>query len=468
MNKQEQIVILENLCKGSVLFSYSEIYKIDKINDSCFIVYLFQSLKEKSQHIFVFCKDEDQIKLAEYKIQKDLSLQKKMKNFHLYLCIPDENHLMASKEYKNEVHYKITFTEPYLELEKRFLKTKLKIFPKEKTSITYFLSVFILFLFAMDYASSYLEFLKPWFQNIGVSIHHYIENDLYNMFFALFSHHGLTHLGFNLVSLIYIGRILERHFSTFQYWFIIIFSGMCGALGSVAFIPQSSVSVGASGFIMGLIGALIAVSYQSKGVWPEYYQYQFLRLRQSLMILMGLNLLVPLFIENIDSAAHVCGFLSGLILGILFKTKKQYKMRSLICVGLYFFIYGLESQIDKKVHIIFDFQEIQNELIFSLNTKENMMKRNILEISELNSNFLFELSDINKVNYPLTKEVAARDILLKEFNFHLVDAFKIALTKKNQNLALNQWKLKYDQIESKLLIKYKLIKANANAKKNTK
>ncbi|MCJ8345770.1 rhomboid family intramembrane serine protease, partial [bacterium] len=463
---QKEVKLLEKLCMNENLFSYSEIYKIDRINDSCFLIYLFDDALESSQHIFVFCKKEAEITHAEHYVQKHLSLRNKMKRFHLYLCMPGQDHLLAKNESDHEVHYKISFTESYEEIERQLSSIRIPYFPEEKTNITYILMGLILAIYGMDYMSSHINFLKPWFDHIGIGLHHYLENDIYNMGMAIFSHQGLTHLGFNLVSLIFIGRILERHFSSLKYIFLICMSAICGALGSIAFMSERSVSLGASGFIMGLIGALIAVTYQKKGLWPKFYQRQFLHLRRSLYSILALNLIIPLFVSNIDSAAHICGFIGGFIISSLFHIKKQYKKKVFICIVFYFYLFSLEVRIEQKVNDYFQFKGIQNELISSLNTKENIMKRNILEFSKLNSMFLFELTDINGLNYPIKEEIAAKDPLLIQYNFLLKDSLEKALSQEDQQAALIHWKSKYEQLEKELLIKYKLTKANAGT--NTK
>ncbi|MCO4782887.1 MAG: rhomboid family intramembrane serine protease [Candidatus Cloacimonetes bacterium] len=461
MKQQKQIEILQNISLNKELLSYSEIYKIEDVNESCFIVYLYCSSLITSQHIFVISENKESLQQADFYIRKHLSLQKGIKSLSLYLCLPGGEHKLVLSEDKKQKQYSILFPFDFADLRSQMFETNVKAFPVEKMTISYILVGLILLIYFLNYLSIQFTIFEPWFIDIGISVSHYLANDYYNMFMALLSHAGLTHLGFNVLSLIYIGRILERHFSSSKYLAIVAVSGSCGALGSIAFIPDQSTSVGASGFIMGLIGSLLTITFLKNSHWPSYYQEQYHKLRSSLLALLAINLAIPFFVANIDSAAHICGFIGGVFLALLFNKSRTYKSKLVLCVLFSVYVFCLEFLIETKIMRIEEFRTIQQELISSLNTKEYMMKRNIVEISKLNKGIKFEFNEGNKVNYPINPKIASKDPLLERLNKQLTSRLKSALSQLNSEQSLKLWKSEYDKIELEILVKYKLIKANA-------
>src|SRR5207237_3961483 len=87
-----------------------------------------------------------------------------------------------------------------------------------------------------------------------------------------------------------------------------------GIIASAASSLTGHLSVGASGAIFGVAGALIFSILRS----PRYRHERWLRgIVTQLVVLLPANLLVGAFIPVIDNTAHLGGLASGLLLGLL-------------------------------------------------------------------------------------------------------------------------------------------------------
>ena len=83
-----------------------------------------------------------------------------------------------------------------------------------------------------------------------------LEGEYYRFFTAMFLHGNLQHLAFNMYSLYALGSNLERMMSKWKYISLYLVAGLGGSYLSHLMMGDI-VSVGASGAIFGLLGALI-------------------------------------------------------------------------------------------------------------------------------------------------------------------------------------------------------------------
>jgi len=89
-----------------------------------------------------------------------------------------------------------------------------------------------------------------------------VENQWWRLITASFLHGGLLHIGLNMMVLLDIGPILEELYGSARYLFVYILSG---ATGFALSVYTHHNSVGASCALMGLIGAMIAVTTKRSG-----------------------------------------------------------------------------------------------------------------------------------------------------------------------------------------------------------
>src|ERR1700730_9254227 len=129
----------------------------------------------------------------------------------------------------------------------------------------------------------------------------------------MFLHGGLMHVAFNMWCLWDLGALCESLYGRWTFAAIYLITGIAGGLASVGWNP-GVLSVGASGAIFGLAGALISSFYLGELSVPRIAIQGTLR---SLLFFVGFNVLFGSMISGIDNACHAGGLVSGLILGAL-------------------------------------------------------------------------------------------------------------------------------------------------------
>ena len=129
----------------------------------------------------------------------------------------------------------------------------------------------------------------------------------------MFLHGGLMHIAFNMWCLWDLGALCESLYGRWTFGAIYLATGVAAGVSSVGWNP-GVLSVGASGAIFGLAGALIASFYLGEFSLPSVAIKGTLR---SLVFFAGFNLFFGQLFAGIDNAAHIGGLISGLILGAL-------------------------------------------------------------------------------------------------------------------------------------------------------
>lgn len=140
------------------------------------------------------------------------------------------------------------------------------------------------------------------------------KGEFYRMFTSMFLHFGVAHLLYNMVSLLYLGRALEGAFGSIRYTITYILSGLVASLTSVLWHQHTGeiyvVCAGASGAICGIAGALAFFMLKNR---KQNKDFSFLRWAIFLALIMGQGL----GNAGVDNAAHIGGFVSGFLIGIV-------------------------------------------------------------------------------------------------------------------------------------------------------
>lgn len=129
----------------------------------------------------------------------------------------------------------------------------------------------------------------------------------------MFVHGGLIHIAFNMWCLWDLGALCESLYGRWTFGAIYLLTGIGGGLARLAWNPMVP-SVGASGAIFGLAGALIASFYLGEFSLPRIAISGTLR---SLAFFVVFNLGFGQVMGGVDNACHVGGLVTGLILGAL-------------------------------------------------------------------------------------------------------------------------------------------------------
>lgn len=116
---------------------------------------------------------------------------------------------------------------------------------------------------------------------------------------SAFTHAEPLHIGFNMVALWFLGPILEMMLGRARYLGIYLVSALAGSAGVMLFSGSMIVTVGASGAIFGLLGALIVVGLKLK-----------VDMRQ-LWFWLGINVIFTFTMSNISWQGHAGGLIGG-------------------------------------------------------------------------------------------------------------------------------------------------------------
>jgi membrane associated rhomboid family serine protease len=130
-----------------------------------------------------------------------------------------------------------------------------------------------------------------------------VGGEWYRLVTSAFLHVSLTHLMFNMLALWFVGAAIEPRLGRARYLTVYLVSALAGSVLSYAVDPINSVSVGASGAVFGLFGALAILA---------------LRLRfdvRGVLAIIAINVVIG-FVPglNINWRAHLGGLLAGTLL----------------------------------------------------------------------------------------------------------------------------------------------------------
>ena len=143
---------------------------------------------------------------------------------------------------------------------------------------------------------------------------------------SVFLHGGLLHVGLNMLALYQAGWLVERMYRSPRFLAIYLGAGVFASLSSVWW-RQDVVSIGASGAIFGVFGALLVyLVMHRKRLDSAVYR----RMRTMTLSFVGYSLLLGFAIPGVDNAAHVGGLAAGLFLGWL---ADRWPERRLVAVG---------------------------------------------------------------------------------------------------------------------------------------
>lgn len=145
----------------------------------------------------------------------------------------------------------------------------------------------------------------------GLSWNHFLhDHQYYRIITSMFLHNGLDHIFNNMLVLWVIGSYLEQHIGRISFLILYFSSGILAGCTSMVYnITQNdyAVSVGASGAIFGVMGALVYV------LWEQHRNHHDLDLRRVLLMVF-LSLYGGFTSQGVDNAAHIGGFVSGLLI----------------------------------------------------------------------------------------------------------------------------------------------------------
>ena len=146
--------------------------------------------------------------------------------------------------------------------------------------------------------------------DMGAKVDPYIagNSEYWRLYTATLLHDGILHLLFIVFALYSLGPLVEGYFGHWRFLAIYLLSGLFGSLASYAF--SDSISVGASGAIFGIIGALAVYLYR----YRDNFGASGRAMLQNVLVTIVLNVALGLTVPRIDNWGHMGGLISGAIL----------------------------------------------------------------------------------------------------------------------------------------------------------
>jgi rhomboid protease GluP len=123
-----------------------------------------------------------------------------------------------------------------------------------------------------------------------------------------FLHGGQAHIALNMIALLQLGTVVEEIYGKLRFGLVYAIS-LVGSGLAVVYASPNDITVGASGAIFGLFGALIAVGLRlgkrGRGLIMQ------------MVPILALNLVFTFAVPNISKAGHVGGLIVGLLAGLV-------------------------------------------------------------------------------------------------------------------------------------------------------
>ncbi len=131
---------------------------------------------------------------------------------------------------------------------------------------------------------------------------------------AMFLHGDIHHLANNMLLLAGLGMMMEKDIGHVKFSLLYFAAGLGGHIVSFSyklFADEGYVgSIGASGAVFGLVGALLAMVLCQAESMPNVTW-------QRILIVAAYSLYSGMRAADIDNAAHIGGFLTGFLVGLL-------------------------------------------------------------------------------------------------------------------------------------------------------
>ncbi|MEU9349893.1 rhomboid family intramembrane serine protease [Streptomyces griseoloalbus] len=129
------------------------------------------------------------------------------------------------------------------------------------------------------------------------------DGEWYRLVTSMFTHEEIWHIGFNMLSLWWLGGPLEQALGRARYLTLYLISGLAGSALTYLLASGTTASLGASGAIFGLFGAT--------AVLMRRLRYDM----RPIIALLVINLIFTFGWSNIAWQAHIGGLVAGVVIG---------------------------------------------------------------------------------------------------------------------------------------------------------
>lgn len=208
------------------------------------------------------------------------------------------------------------------------------------------------------------------------------DGEWWRLVTATLLHGGLMHLALNMWALWVAGLQVCRWFGNGQFLLIYWGSALAGSALSLHFSAQQSVSVGASGAVFGVLGALLAGVWQHRERVPKALVTQLLT-SQGLFV--AISLAQGFTRPGIDNAAHIGGLLAGAAMAWLLvelvdeqasashRRRRQWLAAGLVALAVGALVGAARPGVDHRA--LFEHQALLREVLPRLQAAESALQQ---------------------------------------------------------------------------------------------
>ena len=143
-----------------------------------------------------------------------------------------------------------------------------------------------------------------------------VESEPWRMLTSAFTHVQIFHIFSNLFMLYQLGPLLEQMLGRLRFTVLYLLSALGGSVAVWLLGAPGSATLGASGAVLGLVGALLVIS-RARGLdvtWIVAY--------------VAITAVISFTLPNISWEGHLGGFVTGAALGWLFLADTNRRRRS--------------------------------------------------------------------------------------------------------------------------------------------
>jgi rhomboid protease GluP len=162
------------------------------------------------------------------------------------------------------------------------------------------------------------------------------EGEAWRIITSTFLHSGFAHLAMNMISLYFLGSLVEISFGRGRFLALYFMSGIAGGLAYLYLGTFTAPAVGASGAIFGLLGGVFGYSIR-RGTFSLQNP-----IIAQLLALTAINLFLGATIPNVSNTAHIGGLVGGLLFGWL-AAPTVYSQQKLVATTPIAVAFGLEA-----------------------------------------------------------------------------------------------------------------------------
>ena len=203
-----------------------------------------------------------------------------------------------------------------------------KVFSKKVPYVTYLIIAICIICYIVPILMGVYDKAIATYSVYGPDIR---KGEYFRLLTGGFLHGGILHLFFNCYTLYIIGSQVESYLGKTKYSMIYFMSLLIASLTSMTFGGET-MSIGASGAIFGIMGALIYFGYHYRVFLGNIVKTQ-------IIPLVLLNLSLGFILTGVDNFAHIGGLIGGVLstmaLGIDNKSTKSEMINGWIILGIY-------------------------------------------------------------------------------------------------------------------------------------